>query len=272
MTTASPIRWLASVTCAGEAEQALRAGADLIDAKDARSGALGALPLPTVRSIVAAVSARAPVSATLGDRIAMDPAELSAAAAALAATGVDLVKIGLFPHPALADCLDAMQDIARSRRLIAVVFADRLRDYPMADPLRALPPRLAAAGWFGVMLDTADKRAGGLPAHCRPTDLGAFVAAAHRAGLHCGLAGSLGEPDIAPLARIGPDILGFRGALCRNGARATGFDPARLDAIARAMHRAAGPLRAGETVTTERRTSWTLSVASPCGAASPQPD
>ncbi|RZK75548.1 MAG: hypothetical protein EOO66_33700, partial [Methylobacterium sp.] len=46
-------RLLVSVRDAAEAEAAIRAGADLIDAKDPENGALGALPPETVRAIVA---------------------------------------------------------------------------------------------------------------------------------------------------------------------------------------------------------------------------
>lgn len=237
MTPSRSPRWLASVTGAGEALQALDAGADVIDAKDPGSGALGALPPAVVRDIVASLAGRAPVSATLGDRATMDPADLAAATLAMTATGVDLVKIGLFPHSGLAGCIAALRPLARRHRLVGVVFADRLAQYPMADALHALPRLLASAHWAGIMLDTADKRAGGLLAHCPPAALQGFVDAARHAGLLCGLAGSLAESDIARLAPLGPDLLGFRGALCRDAARARGFDPERLRSVAAAMHR-----------------------------------
>ena len=48
-------RLLVSVRGPDEALTALRAGADLIDAKDPERGALGALPPETVRAIVAGV-------------------------------------------------------------------------------------------------------------------------------------------------------------------------------------------------------------------------
>src|SRR3569833_821568 len=59
--------WLASVTDADEARQVLAAGADIVDAKNPHAGALGALPLDTVRAIVNAVGGQAPGSATVGE-------------------------------------------------------------------------------------------------------------------------------------------------------------------------------------------------------------
>ena len=87
--------FLASVTNAAEAEMAFRGGAGIIDGKDPATGALGALDAGAVRDIVEVISGRVPVSATIGDLHA--EADLMVpAAAAMSATGVDIVKIGFF--------------------------------------------------------------------------------------------------------------------------------------------------------------------------------
>jgi uncharacterized protein (UPF0264 family) len=52
----------------------------------------------------------------------------------------------------------------------------------------------------------------------------AFVAAAHDAGLAAGLAGALRLAHLPALLRLQPDILGFRGALCRGSSRTGGID------------------------------------------------
>ena len=49
------MRLLVSVTSAAEASAALAGGADVIDAKDPRRGALGAVSPQTLRAILAAV-------------------------------------------------------------------------------------------------------------------------------------------------------------------------------------------------------------------------
>ncbi|MFT5349869.1 MAG: hypothetical protein ACI9MF_000684, partial [Gammaproteobacteria bacterium] len=46
-----------------------------------------------------------------------------------------------------------------------------------------------------------------------------FVYNSKSQGLLSGLAGSLGEEDIAALLEINPDYLGFRGGLCQQGQR-----------------------------------------------------
>jgi uncharacterized protein (UPF0264 family) len=211
------------VTNAAEAELALSGGADVIDCKDPAAGALGALDRAVVQEIVRSVGGRAPVSATIGD-LPADPHVMRAAASAMAATGIDIVKVGFFgdrdPRPAIAalGCAEGARD-----RLVAVLMADR-------DPDFALLPVLAAHGFRGVMLDTAGKSSGSLTDVLSTARLAEFVTAAHTAGLFAGLAGSLQSGDVAKLQRISADILGFRGALCVFG-RASGLDAARIAAV-----------------------------------------
>jgi uncharacterized protein (UPF0264 family) len=54
-----------------------------------------------------------------------------------------------------------------------------------------------------------------------------------------GLAGSLRIGDIAPLAALGPDLLGFRGALCQPGGRAAQISTERVRAVRAALDEAA---------------------------------
>ena len=207
---------LASVTDPHEALLALRGGADIIDLKDPARGALGAVSPAVQRSVIRVIGGRRPVSATVGD-LPMSAHLIAAAIEATAATGVDLVKVGLFaryPRPDILNTLAAAG--AGGTRVVAVLFADQ---YP---PLHLLEP-LRRAGCAGVMLDTADKTRGGLPAHLDRDTLAAFVRRGKRLGLLTGLAGSLQAPDIPPLAALGPDYLGFRSALCHGGTRTAGL-------------------------------------------------
>jgi len=220
--------WLASVTDADEALLVLAAGADIVDAKNPRAGALGALPLDTVRAIVNAVGGQAPVSATVGDFPNMEPHAVARAVDMMGATGVDFVKIGLFPAPPLQDCLAALAPLCSQHRLVAVLFADRNPDIGLAD-------RLAEYGFAGIMLDTLDKTAGGLLQHQPVARLARFVDHARQRGLISGLAGSLRATDIPILAPLGADYLGFRGALCRSHARTQSLDTEAMLAVSDAI-------------------------------------
>lgn len=217
---------LASVRDLREARLARAGGADIIDLKEPAAGALGAVALPTLRRVRAALP-DALLSATIGDQ-PMQPQPLLQAVAATAATGVDYVKVGFFAGGDWAGCLQALGGITGRTAVVAVLFADQGPDPALLDALRA-------AGLRGAMLDTADKRRR-LTELLDPGRLRAFVGRCRALGLLCGLAGSLRRQDIEPLLPLAPDYLGFRGALC-DGDRRGRLDPQALAAVRRCIPR-----------------------------------
>jgi uncharacterized protein (UPF0264 family) len=222
-------RILASVTDVEEAMLAVECGADIIDLKNPAEGALGALSLATISNSVAKVARRKLVSATIGD-LPMQPELVVEAVNATAATGVDIVKIGFFGRAGHAACIEALSPIAaRGLSLVAVLFADDAPDFDLI-------PRLAEAGFHGVMLDTAVKNGKRLRHHLDDEDLSTFVCEAQDAGLLTGLAGSLTVDDLVELLPLGADYLGFRGALCVSANRAARLERARLKHLLNVLH------------------------------------
>lgn len=198
---------LASVANLAEARLIAGLGVDIIDLKQPAAGALGALPVADVARIVAELGGDTPISATVGD-LPMAADNVVPAVEAMAATGVDYVKIGFFPGGDWMGVIEGLRPLAAAGvRMVAVLFGD-------CAPEQAWVARLAEAGFAGAMLDTADKGKGSLLSVCEPGFLRSFVAEARRHGLLCGLAGSLRQADIASLRALEPDYLGFRGALC----------------------------------------------------------
>jgi (5-formylfuran-3-yl)methyl phosphate synthase len=225
------VRFLASVTTASEARLVAALGADIIDAKDPAAGSLGALGIDAVREIRASLPAAVAVSATIGDPVP-DPALMARRVEHMAATGVDIVKVGLDAQAAPQATLDHLGRTAlRSVRLVAVLLADRGLDLELI-------PRAKDAGFSGVMLDTADKGNGALPDIVAPRVLQAFIAAAHNAGLFAGFAGSLRVNHVAGLAAYDPDVLGYRGGLCRDCERIGAIDVSAVRAVRRAIDEA----------------------------------
>lgn len=214
-------RFLASVRDASEAAIAVAGGTDIIDFKEPDDGALGAVDVEAIAAGLRAVAGRAETSATCGD-LPLDAARLVEAATRIAATGVDYVKLGLLPGEALSPCIDALAGVAQGHRLIAVFFAD------LGVPRQAFP-RLAAAGFAGVLVDTFHKDGRGLRQHLAPEALRTIVADGRASGLMVGLAGALRIDDIDPLRSLGADLLGFRSALCAGEARR---DEIRADRVA----------------------------------------
>ncbi len=210
-------KMLASVTSVAEAVLALQLGADIIDLKNPHTGALGALSLSTLREIVVAIDGRQTLSATIGETPS-DSLELQTKIAATAATGVDIVKIGIATSRVEPASWQAMPWTPVSTRLVAVLFADEGLDLNWLNVFAALK-------FYGVMLDTANKHSGGLRAHRTDDELRGFVRRARDCNLVCGLAGSLRTEDIPPLLTIEPDYLGFRGALCEQSSRIGAITP-----------------------------------------------
>jgi dihydroneopterin aldolase len=209
-------RFLASVRDGVEAEAALAAGADIIDLKDPAQGALGALDAGIIAACITTIAGRAEISATVGD-LPMDPDTVRSAILATAATGVDYVKLGLLPGGNAQACLDLLAAETEAVRLILVVFAD-------ASPGFDAVKEAARIGAAGVMLDTARKDGRSLLDHLPFDRIADFVAAARARRLLAGLAGSLRARDVPALLPLAPDLLGFRGALCREGDRGGALD------------------------------------------------
>jgi uncharacterized protein (UPF0264 family) len=203
-------RFLASVRSAEEAAIVLEGGADLVDAKEPRAGALGRVEPTALAEILREVAGRRPVSATIGDLL-LEPRPIVAAVTRMAGSGVDIVKIGIFAG-AFEATLEALRPLARDGvRMVAVAFADR---HPV---LADIVDRCAESGFYGVMLDTAEKGGGPLTAHLPLPNLSKFAARARERRLFTGLAGSLRVAEIAPLQSCGADYLGFRSALTAGG-------------------------------------------------------
>lgn len=222
------MKLLVSVRDPHEALAAAAAGADFIDCKDPSAGALGALPTATVAAIVRLLACGfgGPTSATIGDVAADDePAALLARVAAMAATGVCFVKVGIEPGPLAAARLRALAGCGHT--VVPVFVADRGLD--MALVALALELRFRA-----LMIDTADKNTGSLFDLVPPAELAAFVEAARAAGVPVGLAGALRTPDLPRLAALAPHFAGFRSAVCSSGRSGT-LEPARVRALAQAL-------------------------------------
>jgi len=201
-------KWLASVQSLQEAHALSAVLPDILDMKDPAKGALGALSVSTVSQIVKMVDGRCQTSATIGD-LAMEAQQIAQAMTMMAESGVDYVKIGLFPDNELRLCIRDLAPTVSSLNtpVIAVIFADK--------PLQLdVLPLLKEAGFHGVMVDTAIKNGQHLQDHWDEEQLTHFVQQAEDHQLLCGLAGALRLEDISTLSSFGADYLGFRSALC----------------------------------------------------------
>lgn len=224
------IRLLASVRDVDEALAAAAGGADLIDLKEPRAGALGGLLPARIREIVRVLRERhpgLPISATIGDYAADDLECIGAQVAAVGSCGVDYVKVGIAGVNAAAQRTLLMW-LAESRWAVVPVFiADYGLDFSVVEGACRLP-------FPALMADTADKLAGSLFDCLADPELIRFTALVQAAGKRVGLSGALRSLDLGHLAELAPDFAGFRSALC-DGARTGQLDPQKVRFLRQAM-------------------------------------
>jgi (5-formylfuran-3-yl)methyl phosphate synthase len=218
------VRLLVSVVSAAEARAALAGGADIIDVKDPREGALGAPAPRTLADVVAAVDGAAPVSVALGDLPDL-PQTAALAACGAAACGVDYVKLGLRGVQALdraVALVTAVVDaLGTGPAVIAAAYADGASvDPPAFDPA-LLPELVARTGIAGGLVDTLVKDGRGLYGSLPEATVADLVARTRAAGGSFGIAGQL---RAGQLGRVEADIVGVRSAVCRGGDRAASLD------------------------------------------------
>ena len=208
---------LVSVRNSTEAAIALAGRADWIDVKDPQRGALAPPAIRDVRSVVATVDGRAPVSVAAGELLAVDREYLRQ----LARCDIVLVKLGL------AGCTVGQQRWRVAARqlggqigTVPVCYADWVR---AAAPAPAQVLALAVSRQApAILIDTYIKDGSSL-LDCWPMEsLTNFVRAVQQAGIPVVLAGSLGPDTLTRVRRLRPELVGVRGAVCL---------PVRLDPI-----------------------------------------
>lgn len=220
---------LISVCTLDEAKIALAQGADIIDLKNPHAGALGALPLADIRSIVAHIklqpmTQKILTSATLGD-LPMQAEQWLPQLDQVIATGVGIIKIGFFATEDYEGCMQALLPYTQAgHQLIAVMFAEIT--YP--DSLLA---DIKQAGFLGVMLDTQIKNGLSLFDHFSAKQAREFAKQVAAQSLLLGLAGSLRDSHLVAAKNLQPNFIGFRGGVCVANQRQSTLDADKIKVI-----------------------------------------
>jgi (5-formylfuran-3-yl)methyl phosphate synthase len=225
------VKLLVSVVCAAEARAAVAGGADIIDVKDPREGALGAPSPRTLERVVAAVDGVAPVSVALGDLPDL-PHTAALAARGAAAGGADYVKVGLRGTRSLERAIALVSAVAdavpATTGVVAAAYADgAVADPPAFDPA-LLPELVRVTGIAGALLDTLVKDGRGLYGSLSPAVVTELALRTRAAQGSFGIAGQLraGELRLVPA-----DIVGVRSAVCRGGDRTASLDRELVEAL-----------------------------------------
>ncbi len=209
-----------------EALEAIAGGANIIDVKNPKEGALGASFPWVIKRIREITPKNLEVSCTLGDLPNL-PGSVALAAFGAASTGVNYIKCSLFGVKTPDEAIYMLRNVVKAAResnplvkVAAAGFADASR-VGTINPL--LIPQITQAAQADVaMIDTAVKDGKSLLTFLNLAQLKAFADESHSYGLQVALAGSLKKEDLLPIRELGADIIGVRGAACTSGDRING--------------------------------------------------
>lgn len=218
---AAPPQLLVSVACASEARAALAGGADWIDLKEPARGALGSVDVDTAQAVATLLPAQERLSAAAGE-LAEWPT--GRGRESLRVPRIELVKLGLAGFAAASHDKAARTELAEraaaavaaaraaGKQVVLAGYADAARaDAPAPEVVRDLCCQLRLP-W--LLIDTFDKRGGGLLDWLPPRALARLLASCRRAGLHTAVAGRLRCADFAALPAGLVDVVGVRSAAC----------------------------------------------------------
>lgn len=209
---------LVSVRNATELEAALAGGANWIDFKEPRAGALGGVQVEVARECTEIIAERSPVSAALGE-ICDWPNAI--ATGLMNVEGVGVVKLGLAGCAGMPTWRQTWFDVEKQalacqKQLVAVIYAD-WKQAEAPSPEEILDLALASSCEY-LLIDTFEKRGVSSLGYLPKGELRRICHAARKGSLKTVLAGSLSIAMLADLPLELIDVVAVRGAVC-NGDR-----------------------------------------------------
>ncbi len=209
-----------------EALEAIAGGADIIDVKNPKEGALGANYPWVIKQINEVTPENIEVSCTLGE-VGNFPGSVSLAALGAASLGVDYIKVGLYGIKSPEEAIFLLQNVNRAAKECNPKIKIAVVGYADAEKIRAINPLLIPeiahkAKVHVAMIDTSVKDGKNLFDYLSLRELKKFVDSSHSFGLEAALAGSIRKQDLTVVYGLGTDIAGLRGAACTNGNRVSG--------------------------------------------------
>ena len=204
-----------------EAKQALKGGADIVDVKNLQEALVGSAHPHIVKQIREEVPSAHHASITLG----VVPDQIGTVAMAVYAAGsldATSVKVGFMVREyevALETLLMSKKALEGTQtKLIGSLFADNSLHEGGLDPNMMV--ELAKEGQCdGFLIDTLVKDGRNLFDFIPEGRLKEMVLEGKELGMSTALSGHLKMSDIDELARVNPDIVGVRGAVCQKGDR-----------------------------------------------------
>lgn len=214
---------MVSVQNVAEAHQALQGGADIVDVKNLQEALVGSAHPSIVKQVRESVALDKHASVTLG----VVPNQAGTVAMAAYTAGIlkaTSVKVG-FMNTEYDQAVEILRESKKAleefdTKLIGSLFADNPL-YDGLDPhyMNQLAKESECDGW---LIDTLTKDGRNLFDFLKEEELRDMVFEGKEANMSTALSGHLRIDDLDELARINPDIVGVRGAVCQKGDRQSG--------------------------------------------------
>jgi uncharacterized protein (UPF0264 family) len=213
-----------------EAKVIITTSVNYIDCKNPDEGSLGAnFPwiIKRMKDLIPSNSSQK-LSATIGDFPYL-PGSASLAALGAAASGADIIKVGLKgPRNEtqgimlMKNVVKAVKDFNDEIKVVTAGYADRKRINSSPKYLE-IPTIASESGSDIAMLDTYIKDNKGLFDFLKVEDLIKFKEKANNLNLKVALAGRLMKKDLPLIKQISPDIIGVRSLVCERFDRNNGM-------------------------------------------------
>jgi uncharacterized protein (UPF0264 family) len=245
-------RLMVSARTVVDALVAVESGADLVDLKEPRNGALGMAPGDVVAAAVRAMPPSVPLALSLGEwrdwsgrgvAVPRPPRPGAYFKVGLAGLGSARGDLWRADYRRWRARVAAAAGPAAAPRWVAVLYADW---QAAASPPPGEVVDLAREGFAVLLVDTFEKRAprsplGGLFDALDGAAIGAVVRDAQGLGLEAALSGSLTDAGVARAAALGADVVGVRAAACHGRRRDGALDGRAVRRLVALAHGADHP-------------------------------
>jgi len=197
---------------------------DILDIKNPAEGSLG-VNFPGVIKEIKEKSPNRIISAAGGDLPGL-PGLTSQITFGLAHLKPDYIKLGFYNFNELETAVKIVNEAKKAIKLSASpvkLIAAAYGDYKETGSFNPflLNDLAFNTELDGIMIDTIDKSGKNLFDFLNPGELKDFCLQAKKAEVFSALAGSLRFDHLDLLKEINPDIIGFRGAVCKNNDRSS---------------------------------------------------
>lgn len=185
--------------------------ADIIDLKNPNDGPIGSWDTENIREVIRAYK-NINFSATLGNL--KDLSEVKKKLPVFDSLGLHYIKIGCFCKSIkdLDKFLKFFKDTKTSASIVLVFFAENQK---IINSLDKYFETFINYNIKDIMIDTKNKSSKGLLENLTLNKLQKILSRSHKSEISIGLAGKLQLSNLINLLFLNPNIVGFRGAICK---------------------------------------------------------